>query len=108
MSDDENSASNSEDGDDSKVSYQSMEDDYLQQQPEFEFSDSEDDSKQSSNESVQSNKSNTHRQLSAAGKGLKNKPINIVPKAIHESAVTILSNDTIAKYLFKPCCHRFF
>ena len=77
MSDDENSASNSEDGDDSKVSYQSMEDDYLQQQPEFEFSDSEDDSKQSSNESVQSNKSNTNRQLSAAGKGLKNKHINI-------------------------------
>ena len=104
MSEDENSASNSEDGDDSKVSYQSMEDDYLQQQPEFEFSDSEDDSKQSSNESVQSNKSNTHRQLSAADKGLKNKPINIVPKAIHESAVAILNNDAIAKDLFKPCC----
>ena len=97
MSEDENSASNSEDGDDSKVSYQSMEDDYLQQQPEFEFSDSEDDSKQSSNESVQSNNSNTHRQLSAADKGLKNKPINIVPKAIHESAVAILNNDAIAK-----------
>jgi hypothetical protein len=105
LSEDENSASNSEDGDDSKVSYQSMEDDYLQQLPEFEFSDSEDDSKHSSNESVQSIRpSNTHHQLSAADKGLKNKPINIVPKAIHQSAVAILNNDTIAKDLFKPCC----
>jgi hypothetical protein len=39
LSEDENSASNSEDGDDSKVSYQSMEDEYQQQlPPEFEFS----------------------------------------------------------------------
>jgi proline dehydrogenase len=72
LSEDENSASNSEDGDDSKVSYQSMEDDYLQQLPEFEFSDSEDDSRHSSNESVYSNKSNMQHQLSAADKGLKN------------------------------------
>ena len=102
MSEDENSASNSEDGDDSKVSYQSMEDDYLQQLPEFEFSDSEDDSKHSSNESVQANRSsNTHHQLSAADKGLNNKPINIVPKAIHQSAVALLNNDIIPKNLFK-------
>jgi hypothetical protein len=104
LSEDENSASNSEDGDDSKVSYQSMEDEYIQQLPEFEFSDSEDDSKHSSNESVQSKRSNTHHQLSAADKGLKNKHINIVPKAIHQSAVAILNNDIIAKDLFKPCC----
>jgi len=104
LSEDENSASNSEDGDDSKVSYQSMEDEYLQQLPEFEFSDSEDDSRHSSNESVYSNKSNMQHQLSAADKGLKNKHINIVPKAIHQSAVALLNNDTISKDLFKQCC----
>jgi hypothetical protein len=81
-----------------------MEDEYLQQLPEFEFSDSEDDSRHSSNESVYSNKSNMQHQLSAADKGLKNKHINIVPKAIHQSAVALLNNDTISKDLFKQCC----
>ena len=71
MSKDENSASNSEDGDDSKVSYQSMEDEYQQQLPEFEFLDSEDDSRHSSNESEHSNRSNMQHQLSATDKGFK-------------------------------------
>ena len=104
MSEDENSESNSEDGDDSKVSYQSMEDEYQQKLPEFEFSDSEDDSRHSSNESVHSNRSKMQHQHSAADKGLKNKQINIVPKAIHQSAVALLNNDIISKDLFKQCC----
>ena len=71
MSEDENSASNSEDGDDSNVSYQSIEDEYQQQLTELEFSDSGDDSKHSSNESVHSNRSNMQHQLSATDKGFK-------------------------------------
>ena len=106
MSEDENSASNSEDDGDSNVSYQSMEDEYQQQLTELEFSDSGDDSKHSSNESVHSNRSNMqHQQLSATEKGLKTKHIiNIVPKAIHQSAVALLNNDIISKDLFKQCC----
>ena len=105
MSEDENSASNSEDDGDSNVSYQSMEDEYQQQLTELEFSDSGDDSKHSSNESVHSNRSNMqHQQLSATEKGFKTKHINIVPKAIHQSAVALLNNDIISKDLFKQCC----
>ena len=77
MSEDENLASNSEDGDDSNVSYQFMEDEYQQQLTEFEFSDSGDDSKHSSNESVDSNRSNMLHQLSATEKGYQYRPKSI-------------------------------
>jgi hypothetical protein len=43
-------------------------------------------------------------QLSATEKGLKTKHINIVPKAIHQSAVALLNNDILSKDLFKQCC----
>ena len=118
MSEDENSSAIDEydEGDaDTHASYQSMEDEFRHQSTQpFEFLDFE-DSSSSDCESFDS------KQLFSTGKidqqihvrkeaiindrnKSQEKVIDIVPKAIRQSALAHLNNDAISRDLFKPCC----
>ena len=120
MSGDENSSANSdyeEEEEESHISYQSMEEEYQQQQLQIQ-DDKELLNSSSDDESIESNLSNADaaKQLSNGIKDEKKqaeqeelkkaqeKTIDIVPKAIKNSAISSFNIETISNDLFKTCC----